>query len=98
MTTVNIKGLARLINKQSGRKIKIQDAEKVIRELVTALELELDAGNVIKLGDLIKLSLEEKEAHKAYDGVHKRHYIVPKKRKLKVKSLTRIDNIENKDI
>lgn len=94
--TVNTHSLARSIKAKTG--INIKEADAVLRALYDVLEEELDAGEVVKLGDFIKLELEHRDARQAWDGVHKRAYMIPDKRKLTIKRLTRALNLENKEI
>jgi nucleoid DNA-binding protein len=94
--TVNTHSLARSIKAKTGTNMKEIDA--ILRALYDTLEEELDAGQVIKLGDMLKLELEDKPARQAWDGVHKRSYTIPDKRRLVVKRLSRVTKLENKEI
>ena len=92
---INTHSLARMVSKKTG--LKVSESDKAIRALYDAILSELDAGEVVKLGSLFKVELEERPAREAWDGINKRPYTIPDKRKLKVKNLTEITNLENKE-
>lgn len=93
--TVSTKQLARRISNKSD-KLHLYQAEEAIRLLEEVILEELDYNEVVKIGSLFKLYLEDQPARQAYDGINKRTYTIPEKRKLKVKYLSNIDKLENK--
>lgn len=92
---INTHSLARSVSKKTG--LKVSESDKAIRALYETILAELDAGEVVKLGALLKIELETRPARQAWDGINKRAYVIPDKRKLKVKNLTEVTNLENKE-
>lgn len=96
--SVNINELARRVNKLAKRRILVKDADKTIQLMLIAIAEALDNGEVVKLGKYAKLSLEDKPGHIGYNGITKEHYQIPDKRVVKIQKLSKLDELENKDI
>ena len=96
--SVNINELARRVNKLAKRRILVKDADKTIQLMLIAIAEALDNGEVVKLGKYAKLSLEDKQGHIGYNGITKEHYQIPDKRVVKLQKLSKLDELENKDI
>lgn len=95
--SVNLISLARKIHRRSHRRLLVRDVNKTLNLLLDILLEELDNGEEIKLGKVMKLKLGYREAHKGYNGITKESYDIPAKRILKITKLSALDNVENKD-
>lgn len=93
--SINVRELARKINKRSHRRIKVSDAEKAINLALEISSELLQEGETIKLGKYAKVYMEDKPSHVAYNGISKTHFTVPDKKVVKLKKLSKIVDIEN---
>jgi nucleoid DNA-binding protein len=89
---VNIKELARRVAYRGGYTIK--DTENVLNLYSDVLVEALEAGELVKHGNLFKLSMEIKAAKRAWNGLAKEYYTIPAKKIPKMQLLSGIKSIE----
>lgn len=74
-----------------------KDIRKVAEAMNQVIELSLEQGIGIKNHKMFKLTLEEKEGYKAFNGFSKEYYDIPPKTVLKFKPLSRIEDALDKN-
>lgn len=75
---------------------RIVDVDAIMNEMENVICEVLESGNDVKLHKLIKLSVEESEAHKAYDGINKTYYQTEPKKWVKTTKLIMLDRVEDR--
>lgn len=83
---INRRELARLISKRTG--FTIEDIEEVLEAEDYVIAEAIKQGIPVKKHKLFRLDIEERPEKKAWDGLNKRHFIVPAKKVVKFKPLS----------
>lgn len=89
MKLANRRVLAKRISNKTG--YFQQDIEQILDAEENAIhELIKEDYNKIKIGKTLQIELQDKDSEKAWDGIRKKYFQLPKRKKLKIKPLTRL--------
>lgn len=93
MAQKTYKQLAQSIYKKSNKELQVKDIERTLCLLEESIVEELDRGNDVKLRSIAKFSMNHYEATSRYDGINKRQYTLPAHRKVSIKPLGKLNNL-----
>lgn len=91
LTTSNLVREIKVRSKGTLRASDIADTLKLLEDVVVD---ELKAGNSIKFRSLFNIDTVEVEETRAYDGLNKKYYLKKAHRRVAVKPLSKLRNID----
>ena len=90
---LNYNDISKQISDKSSREYKVKDVNRILKLLEETLKENLEQGNEIKLGSIAKFKAIDQDEKKCYDGINKRYYTIPPKKRVTVKPLKGISDI-----